>query len=364
MSSSTNTPARQFETHSTQKVVFTIPYDAATKTKLSLVTISDPSKILELREELDAFVNKWSNNPFLLSGFISQFMRSNRITGWTPCFLVAKADGKIVATAPLMIKKSLGMRFARFFPNLWFSPDFVVDEQYRDACMSYVVEYLAKTLNCRVASFCMPVRSPKLETIEQHCKDNGMSFSAKNQSGHCVLPVECTWDEFQEKKGRRRSIRQIERKLNQIGPWKIEYVENVGNRPDVLEKILDVERMSWKESWRNGKQMATDEDLLMIWEGTQITAKTKTDFKGSVWFLQINQETVAYAFVIKYKDTAFIAKTSYNNKYRKFYVGKYVMHTAIRDLFNEDKIKAIDFMTELPFMSFWNPSLLVGLKLT
>jgi hypothetical protein len=221
--------------------------------------------------------------------------------------------------------------------------------------MDYVVEYLVKALNCRFASFYLPFGSQNLETLEQQCKVNGMRFSANNQPGHCILPVECTWDEFQERKGRRRIIRQIERKLNQIGPWEIVYVENVRNRSDVLEKILDVERMSWKESWRSGRQIASDEELLMIWEGSQINAKTNTDFKGSVWFLQINRETVAYAFVIKYKNTAYIAKTSFNNKYRKFYIGKYIMHTAIRDLFNEDKINAIDFMTELPFMSFWTP---------
>ena len=142
----------------------------------------------------------------------------------------------------------------------------------------------------------------------------------------------------------------MEQKLDQIGPWRIVYVENVSNRPDVLEKILDVERMSWKESWRSRMTMATDEDLLMIWRGSQFVARTKTDFKCSVWLLQINHETAAYSFVIKHKGTAFITKTSYDNRYRKFYVGKYINHIAIRDMFNEGQIKTIDFMTALPFI--------------
>jgi CelD/BcsL family acetyltransferase involved in cellulose biosynthesis len=321
--------------------------------ELSFHAISGPSKILELKEGLDAFVNKWSKNPFLLGGFISQYMRSNQVRGWTPFVLVVKADEKIVGTAPLMIKTRLGMRFAQFFLNDVFSPDFVIDDRYREACMGYVVEYLFKTLNCRFARFYLPAESPNLETLEQQCKVHGIGFSAKNQSRHRIIPVECTWDEFQEKKGRRRIIRQIERKLNQIGPWKIVYVENVSNRPDVLEKILDVERMSWKESWRSRMQIAPDEDLLTDWRGSQIVARTKTDFKCSVWFLQINRETVAYAFVDKYKGTAFIVKTSYDDRYSKFYVGKYIMHIAIRDMFNEGQIKTIDFLTELPFMSFW-----------
>jgi hypothetical protein len=321
--------------------------------ELSLHAISGPSKILELGKSIDDFVNKWSKNPFLLGGFTSQFMKSSRSRGWTPFVLVVKADKKIIGIAPLVIKKQLGMRFAEFFPSWWFSPDFVVDDQYREACMGYVVEYLFQSLNCVFARFYFPSESSNLETLEQQCKVHGIKFSATNQFGHCILPVECTWNEFQEKKGRRRIIRQIERKLNRIGPWKIEYVENAGNRQDVLEKILAVERMSWKESWRNGMQITADEELLMTLEGSQIIAKTTTDFKCSVWFLEINRETVAYTFVIKYKGTAFITKTTYDNRYRKFYVGKYIMNMTIRDLFNEGQIKNIDFMTELPFMSFW-----------
>ncbi len=322
--------------------------------KLSLYAISDPSKILELEEVIDAFVNKWSKNPFLLDGFLSQFITSNRLREGAPFVLLVKADEKIIGIAPLVIKKQLGMQYAEFFPSWWFSPDFVVDDQYREACMRYVVEYLFQSLNCLFARFYLPSESSNLETLEQQCKVHGIKFSAAtNQFRHCILPIECTWNEFQEKKGRRRIIRQIERKLNQIGPWKIEYVENASNRQDVLEKILAVERMSWKESWRNGMQMATDEELLMNWEGSQIEAKTATDFKCTVWFLEINRETVAYTFVIKYKGTAFITKTTYDNRYRKFYVGKYIMNMTIRDLFNEGQIKNIDFLTELPFMSFW-----------
>ena len=85
--------------------------------KLSLYAISDPSKILELEEVIDAFVNKWSKNPFLLGGFISQFITSNRLREGAPFVLVVKADEKIIGIAPLMIKKRLGMRFAQFFPS-------------------------------------------------------------------------------------------------------------------------------------------------------------------------------------------------------------------------------------------------------
>ncbi len=336
-----------------KKITVRIPDDVTNSIKLTVHAISNHSKILELEEAIDDFVNKWSKNPLLFGGFTSQFMRSSRVRGWTPLFLVVKADEKIVGTAPLMIKKRLGGRSAAFFPNDWFSPDFVVDDGYREACISCVFEYLFKDLNCRFVKFYLPEESQNLEIVEQHCKVHRIGFSTWIQSRHCIIPVKYTWDEFQRKKGRQRIIRQIERKLDQIDPWKTEYIKNISNRPDVLDKILDVEKKSWKQSSHNDLRDTNNEELLMIWEGAQIVARTKTDIKCSVWFLQINNKTVAYTLVIRYKEAAFIIKTAYDSRYTKFYVGKYINHIAIRDMFNEGQIKTIDFMAKYPFMSFW-----------
>jgi hypothetical protein len=337
--------------------------EIATPIGLSLYTISDPSEILESGDVLDAFVNNWSKNPFSLSGFFIRFMKSNRVIGWTPFVLVIKADEKIVGIAPLMKKKRLGQHFVQFFPHDGFSPDFIIDNQYRQVCMRCFLEYLFTTLNCNFVSFNMDPESPNLEIIEQQCKVHGISFSARPQWEHRIIPVECTWDEFQKKKGRRRIIRQIERKLDQIGSWRIEQFENPSNRPDILEKILNVEKLSWKESERKSTGIELDEEtLLMIWEGSQTAARNKQDFKWSIWFLQINCEIVAYTFAVKYKEKAFITTTSYDDHYRKFYVGKYITNIAVRDLFNEGQFKTIDFMGDSAFMSFWSSVLLSNVR--
>ncbi len=91
----------------------------------------------------------------------------------------------------------------------------------------------------------------------------------------------------------------------------------------------------------------------MVWKGSQILAKTKKGFRSSVWFLQINNEIVAYTFAVQYNESAFITKTSFDDRYKKCYVGKYINHAAIRDMFNMEHIETIDFMGDFPFMSFW-----------
>ena len=197
-----------------KKSTLRTPNDVANSIELSLNVISDPSKILELYDAIDAFINKWSKNPFLLGEFVNQFMSANIAKGWTPIILVLKTDGKIVGIAPLIIKDLFGMRFVKFSSRDTFSPDFVFDDDYMKVCMNCIFEYLFKTMKCRFVDLFLSVDSPNLDAIKQQCNVRGIGFSTGSQLRHRIIPVESTWDEFIQKKGRRRIIRQIE--LNSI----------------------------------------------------------------------------------------------------------------------------------------------------
>lgn len=280
-------------------------------------------------------------------------MKSSRAKGWTPIFLIVKSEGKIVGTAPLMTRTHLGLRYAEFLPEDWLSPDFVVDDGYREACIGSIFEYLFEKLNCQFVKLYLPIESRNLKTVKHHCEVRGDGFSVYNQSRHCVLPVDCSWEAFEGRKGRRRKIRQIERKLDRIAPWEIEYVERLDSEGDVLDKILDVEKRSWKESFSNDLRNANLEQLLMALEGSKIIGGDISDFKCSVWLLHFNHKPAAYTLAFRYKGTGYIIKTSYDKKYTKSYVGKYINNVAIRDIFNEGYVKTIDFMAAYPFMSFW-----------
>jgi CelD/BcsL family acetyltransferase involved in cellulose biosynthesis len=184
--------------------------------------------------------------------------------------------------------------------------------------------------------------------------------------GHRIIPVSCSWEDFQAKKGGsfRRRFKRMERNLSQGGQWKITCFENENNRPDVLEKILDIEKRSWKETWRTREQMTKDQDLLNLWSGAQLASQTEKDFKWNTWILELNNQPVAYSLILQYKKNAFIAKTSYDNRYRRLYLGMYVNHAAICSMFNKGQVENIDFMTNLPFMEAWTPTWLPRVRLT
>jgi hypothetical protein len=98
-----------------------------------------------------------------------------------------------------------------------------------------------------------------------------------------------------------------------------------------------------------------DQNLSLFWRGLLSTAGTQSGFEWDVWFLDFNDRPIAYVLVMKYKETAFIAKTSFDERYKKLYPGIYIVNVAIRDIFHQGQVRTVDFLTNLPFETRWKP---------
>jgi hypothetical protein len=323
--------------------------------KASICVISDSNKLHEIEGTWNQLIGRCSKNPFLLSGFIKQFMEFNRLKRWVPLVLVISVDNKIVGISPLKIKRKFGVRFAKFLLNPWFSPDFIGDDQYREICLAYTLDFLFKTLRCQFVDLTLPANSHNLRIIKQKCKTSKIYFYIKQETGRRILPVQCTWAEFETLKGRnfRRKFKRIERNLDRLGPWRITCAENGKQEFDVIKKILEIDKMSWKEELRTQRGIKIDSDLMMIWNGAQYMAQNEPDFKWSVWFLELNDQKLAHILIFQYQNVAYFAKTSYDERYKKFAPGLYVQNAAIRDLFNKSQVRRIDFLTALPYHETW-----------
>jgi len=328
--------------------------DRAGDEKVSIRMISDPNSIRHMERVWNTLVNRSCENPFLLNGFVERFMESNRSKGWAPLVLVVSEGQIIIGIAPLIIKKKFGVRSVKFIHTSCFSPDFIFHNQYRKTCIAHTFDLLFKTLKCKFADFPLPAESPNLPFLKKQCKANRVHFLIKPEMGHNILPIGFTWTEFEASKGRnfRRKFKKIEKKLDREGSWKVVRVD--GNREtDVIRKILAVERMSWKEAWRVQRGEKIDEDLLMILKASQHTARTEPAFKWGVWFLELNDQPLAYSLVIQYKQVAFSTKTSYDERYKKFYPSIYLLNSVIRELINKRQVKSVDFLTDLSFHQTW-----------
>jgi hypothetical protein len=336
--------------------------------KLSIYAISDPNKLSDFQEQLDAFIIEKSTNPFILSAFIKQKMESKLPKGSIPLILVLTLQKEIVGVAPLLISKKLGIRFANFLFDFYFSPDFVFDPDYRELCMQNCVSFIFDHLGCRFTDLHLPIESQNLKILEQICNSSQIHVYKENHEylNHSIIPIEGTWDDFQKSRGTnfRHHFRSIEKKLSIVGPSQIKVFEGTNNEKEVLQWIIEIENASWKQNYRLQESIKEDEDLFALWEVSGLGVRTYPDFKRSVWFLELNNHPVAYSLVIQYKEIAYIAKTSYNNQYRKYYPSIYTINKIVSGLFNRGEVTLIDFMTNLSFMTRWTSKHLFRVRLS
>jgi len=320
----------------------------------SIRVISDSGKLLEIEDIWDSFINKYGENPLFLSRFIKQFMEFNRSKGCTPLILVISIYDRVIGIAPLILIEKFGVRFARFLLRDQFSPDFILDDRYRETCIIQVINFLFDTLHCHFVDLTLPYESPNLKILKKICEYKEIHYHITEGPVHYILPIKCTWDEFKASRGKnfRRKIRRYERNLDRAGSWRVLCIED-GEGTNVVEKIFEVERNSWKEKWRAQMGIKMDNDLLIYLRGALYASKVEQFFKWYVWFLELKNQLLSYVLFFQYKEKAFSMKTSYDERYKKFYPGIYINNVAIRELFNKRKVKMIDFLTDLSFHKNW-----------
>jgi hypothetical protein len=172
--------------------------------------------------------------------------------------------------------------------------------------------------------------------------------------GHYVVPVDCGWAEFEKSRGKkfRQDIRRTERNLDILGSWKLTRF-TPEEKSGILDKVLQVESNSWKEDWRTRRRLDYDHVLKILWKGSMQTARVDQDFDWMVWLLESGGLPIAYSLVLKYRRVAYIAKTSYDNRYRRLSPGVYTLSMAIREVFEDGETEKAEFHTDLPFVRTW-----------
>jgi len=321
---------------------------------ISVNAISNLDELLKIEDSWNEFIRDHARNPFFLSGFFKEFMSLSQNSNWAPAVLIFSASGRIVGIAPLATKTKLGVRMGKFLLTSAFFPDLVLDDKYQELCFDKTFDYMFSTLHCKLVFLTVSAKSPSFERLKQLGSKKRLALFATPARGHHILPVRGTWAEFETFRGRnfRRKFKGIERNLDRFGSWRISCIENGKEEFDVVKKIFDIEKMSWKEELRV-RTRKKDTDLLMLLEGSQYMVEIEPGFKWDVWFLELNNQAIAYSLFIKYKGVSYCVKTSYNRRYKRLYPGIYVINAAICEFFNKHQIRKICFLTDLPFHETW-----------
>lgn len=317
--------------------------------KTHIRIIEDIDEISRIQDNWDSLVSRSSCNPFLLSDFARSFSYLNKESGWNPMIVTISDERDLLAVIPLMVRRVYGLKVAKFILNQWYSPDFVVCRKDRNHYASLAIDYIFNHLGCHILSLSFEGKSRDSRSLMNDFKELGIHYSFGSQMGHRVLPITSTWEEFERLKGSnfRNKFRKIERNLSKLGAWNV--VRRAGSEggQEIVDRILEIEKESWKERVRG------HDTLTAVLAGLKEVTKTRSNLEWSVYFLEVKGHPIAYSLVICYAGVAYITKTSYKTQYRRFYPGIYVNHSAIQDLWKVNRFMLIDFLTDLQFMETW-----------
>jgi CelD/BcsL family acetyltransferase involved in cellulose biosynthesis len=327
--------------------------------KIKTIICTNTSELNKMKKDLELFLSSHSKNPFILFPFIETYMQSNCEES-TPIILVASVNEKIVGLAPLQLRKNLIFQTINFLFPYFVSPDFVVADEYREQVLRIFLHIIVKKIKCETIALDLPGESQNLPILEKVSKYFKLTFEKQlaDSMSQCKISLQGSLIEFENAQGGpfKRKFRRISRNLDENGEWKIIVKENFQNDQNIqeaFEKIMAIEKMSWKANWRLETGCNIDKDLLWIWNASISATKSNPDFKCKIWFLELNNQTIAYHLVIEYEGTTFITKTSFAEKYRNLSPGIFVHQAIITEQIRSKETNTIDFLTNLPFMKTW-----------
>jgi hypothetical protein len=338
--------------------------------KIVTKIFTSASELSKIKKDLDIFLISRCKNPFNLYPFIENYMQSYCQES-LPVILVSSVNEKIVGLAPLSLRKNLVFKSANFLLPYYVSPDFVVADEYREEVLRIFLHIILKKLKCKIIDLDLPAESQNLPILEKVSTDHKLVFRKQfiDTISHCLIFVQGSSVEYEKSQEShfKKKFRRLSRNIDEVGEWKIIIIDNLQNNQNAqkaFDKMMIIERMSWKEKWRLQTGCTIDKDLLWIWDASLSAAKTNPDFKCKVWFLELNNQAIAYQLVIEYKGTAFFTKTSFAEKYRHLSPGLFVQQTIIAEQFKKREIETIDFLTNLPYMKTWNVTCFPRVKVT
>jgi hypothetical protein len=324
--------------------------------------ITDPRKISENENDLDAFLMRYATSPFSLLPFIRELMNRSDRMKQTPVIIIIRTEEGILGIAFFVLSRFFGVRRVDFLNSYWASPDFVLKDGYESIALEAIIRVALEELNCKFVFLCLNSDSPNLPILKGRCKSYGVPFFEHSHEfmDYGVVAVDRSWEDYRRSCGIRfaKELRHVRNKLDRAGKWKLTVVtdyEEVSEEA-LYEKIMSIEKRSWKERYRQLSGDPVDSSIRCFLALSPLTENKSADLKRKLWFLEIEGRLVAYAMVFQHRGVAYVAKTSFAEEYSWVGPGKHMMSAVMKDLFDCREVQKIDFMTYLPMVRFWRAS--------
>jgi hypothetical protein len=145
-----------------------------------------------------------------------------------------------------------------------------------------------------------------------------------------------------------RNYRRIGRRIEEQPEVRFRF--ETGGSERNAEQFMDIEHQGWKAERKTS--IRSDESYV---EFFRLLTKRMEDLGWLRWaFLDIDGEPAAGQFMVQSKDTLYVVKIGYNEKFSKLSPGAALFGRVIEDAFAPGGVKEINFMSGYSWMKDWN----------
>ena len=313
-------------------------------------------QINEIKFDWDKYIINNYHNPIFLKEFIIERSLFYKKNGWECINIIFYYDDKVIGVIPLRYRRDFSHTYGKFLLQPHFSPDFIVSKGYEKKVVNSFLDIVLNKFNWYYLDLSMPIESKIMNSIKDMLNKKRINYSMYEGFEHRIIKKDVPYDVYYNNLANRnkKEFRRIERKLKRLGERKVTLYENGEINQKIMEDINEIEKRSWKQSYRIRRSMSKDPDIEMIWNASKNITFHEPSYKWSILFLELDNKKIAYAINLQLENYSTVIKTSFDNSYRKYSPGVQIVNEAVKELYSREEVECIDFLTNLPFSRKWS----------
>lgn len=283
--------------------------------------------------------------PFLTFEWISCWWRSFGSNSKLSILLIKK-NHEIVVIAPLMICKQktrrIPLRTITFTANYHSNRSGFIFNAHNNDFVIKMIEYLRSNTKFDLIFLDLIENNTMTEAgIKTALHSIGLQYTEKRGCFSPRILINKRWDEFYKEKSKKMRM-EINNKTNLLkrqSGFRIERFKRYDY--NAFSDLLNISQHTWQ--YKNNTAIASNLQYIQFYRSLAEAFSNKGWL--NLYILKINDEPVAFEFVINYKDKAYLLKIGFNVLYEKFSPGLLLLTESIKNAFDE-KLKEYDFLGE------------------
>ncbi|MFX0134653.1 MAG: GNAT family N-acetyltransferase [Candidatus Hodarchaeota archaeon] len=300
--------------------------------------ITEFTEFLKIKDTWDNLLAESGiNNPYLRHDWFriafEYFEKKDELL-----ILLVKDEDEVIAIAPFLIssEKYFGVpvKKIRFLENVHTPFQDIIIAQKRQESLETIVAFLQKNFRTWDILELKEIKenSENIKILENLCTNENIFHYQFFISRSWFIPTNMPWQDGLAKikpKVRRELNRRI-RRIEKLGKISFQTITELKDIEEHLDIFFDFHEQTWKGKERNAEFYY------------KIAREFSQRKEFILYCLCLNERPIAYTFVLKFRNTLFCIKTTYDPSYYAFSSGTIMFHKILENSFRDKDIEKFD----------------------